>query len=193
MRPHFEFWLFLGGMLVAGALGAAAIAGGLLASRDDYAFATSVPMWIAYALTALGFVCFVAAVRDWRFPFVASSHLQAATEREAREKARADAISAIGQCVRDAEYARFVMFDNSRNLSERTRAYSEWINASSEVLEKHSPGDVAGFRRSLSVLAVDYVGFHAEEPIRGELMNLISQLDKRRDMLVAIIDRMQQA
>ena len=193
LRPHYEFWLFLGGALTAGALGAVAIAGGLLASKDDYEFAMSDPMIVAYVLTGLGLFCFAAAVRDWPFPFVAPSHLQAANEQRNREQSRAEAIEAIGQCVRKAEHARYVMFDNSRTPSERTGAYSDWVSSSTDVLVQHSPGDVAGFSRSLSPIAVDYVGFHAEQPIRGELMGLISQLDMRRDLLVGIIDRLQRS
>lgn len=69
MRRDRDLWLWAGASLTAFSLTLLAVAGGLLAARDNYPFWGSSPMIAAYASGALALVCFVAAVRDLPFPF----------------------------------------------------------------------------------------------------------------------------
>jgi hypothetical protein len=69
MHSHRDFWLWAGTALTAFALTLLAVAGGLLAARDDYDFWRSAPMLAAYVCGALALFCFGAAVREVPFPF----------------------------------------------------------------------------------------------------------------------------
>jgi hypothetical protein len=69
MHSDRDLWLWAGGALTAVGLTLVAVAGGLLAARDQYDFWRSPPMLAAYVCGALALVCFAAAVREMPFPF----------------------------------------------------------------------------------------------------------------------------
>lgn len=63
-----SIWLGVAAVLVAVAVASLGVAGTFAASREDYSFWSSTPMWFAYVLGAAACLSVVGAVRDWKFP-----------------------------------------------------------------------------------------------------------------------------
>lgn len=68
-RSREPLWLGAGGSLMAAAAVLATIAATLDAARPRYGLWVAGPMIGAYSVTAVALVSFVAAMRDWSFPF----------------------------------------------------------------------------------------------------------------------------
>lgn len=189
MRRYYEFWLWIGGALVACALASVAIAGGLVSSKEKYDFWTSSPMIAAYSFAVAALFCFVAALRDFAFPLVVDSHAQAVRQQEQERKALDKAIAAMNNCITAGGLARVALYDDAKADEERINAYDAWFALCCDEIGRHAPGDLPSFRRSLSPLAYEYSG--VKGPIRAPIATHITQLDMRQDMLVKIVERLQ--
>src|SRR5580704_7449871 len=66
-----ELWLWSGASLATAAAALGGVAGALAAARTGYRLWPSGPMVGVYVACTAGLACFLAAVRDWRFPFAA--------------------------------------------------------------------------------------------------------------------------
>jgi hypothetical protein len=139
VHPHRDFWLWTGAALTALALTLVAVAGGLLAAREDYDFWRSPPMLVAYACGALALVCLVFALQGVPFPFARTElpgpPLAVGQESSARDKSEDRVFVDVTPAQLVSHFGQYT----SIQAAKLTEAYvGKWMRLSGQL------GDVLG-------------------------------------------------